>query len=800
MLSLALATVLAAQPATAPTRVYVGVYLLDVSDLDLKAGRFKGDARVWLKWKGDETPPPLLFDNAELDSKEELSKEAEGDWRTVQWRVQGTFRGEFPLQDFPFDEQTLSLELSLPTAAGHLVPDLAASGMARAFSITGWNYERAFQPRVDAHTFGSDFGSIAREGETTSVERVRFTMQLTRPIEPYLLKFLVPLAIILLMAVLALFLPVSELEVRSAMGVTSLLSVVAFHFSQADSLPDVSYLVTADKLFLGAYVLCILTLVVSVAGYNARERFPRAVTRIDRLFGLATPVLAMAGVMTLLQRPVPPEPAEAAPPAATPAASRRVLRLGLAGGMKQPTSAGLYPLTRRTLVTRTADGRLEPLLVTEAPQMTNGLVRLLPDGGLVVRWRLRANLRWSDGTPLTSADLEASLAVKPSPRRRGVRVLDARTIEVEYADRRTTDLEGFTVLPPALRAVAATDGGFEAVAQSSAKPGTPTLAPYVLEAFSPNKAASFVRNPHFAGAAPGFDRVEVTVLESSEEVAKKLVAGDLDATTGLGAQGIDVLDGRPDFTLHDQPGEVMHLLHVDPAAPSLQSAEVRRAIVQAIDRQALVSLMRPMPATVARGLAPEEGVFEVPYDPKGARLSLASLGLKRVTLTANSAKPGTPPALMSRRIVDDLRAAGVQVDLVSGADTNNLFLSRTHGGLLLTGRLVDEPARFFNVPYDKAKASFVTDAPVPGYFEPPMLDLNTRLKTTLYEERKAALVHRLSEEWAKRVSVIPLVFTSRTAATRSDLEGPVFGTADSLLWNVERWTTRDLVPLAPVMP
>jgi hypothetical protein len=65
--------VLAAQPAKGPTRVYVGVYLLDVSDLDLKAGRLEGD----------ETPPPLLFDNAELDSKEELSKEAEGDWRTV---------------------------------------------------------------------------------------------------------------------------------------------------------------------------------------------------------------------------------------------------------------------------------------------------------------------------------------------------------------------------------------------------------------------------------------------------------------------------------------------------------------------------------------------------------------------------------------------------------------------------------------------------------------------------------------------------------------------------------------------
>jgi hypothetical protein len=508
VLALALATVLAAQPAT-PTRVYVGVYLLDVSDLDLKAGRFKADARVWLKWKGDETPPPLLFDNAELDSKEELSKEAEGDWRTVQWRVQGTFRGEFPLQDFPFDAQTLSLDLSLPSAAGHLVPDLAASGMARAFSITGWNYERAFQPRVDAHTYGSDFGSIAREGEMTAVERVRFTLQLSRPLEPYLLKFLVPLAIILLMAVLALFLPVSELEVRSAMGVTSLLSVVAFHFSQADSLPDVSYLVTADKLFLGSYVLCILTLVVSVAGYNARERFAAAVTRIDRFAGLATPALALTGVLVLLQRPTPPPPPEPPAVAPTPAANRTVLRLGVAGALKQPTSGGLFPLTRRGLVVRTADGDLEPLLVTEAPQMTNGLVRLLPDGGLVIRWRLKENLRWSDGTALTIADLEASLSVNPSPRRRAVRVLDDRTIEVEYVDRRADDLEGFTILPPALRTVAATDGGFDAVARASTAPGTPTLAPYVLESFEADKAATFVRNPHFAGARPAFDRVEV---------------------------------------------------------------------------------------------------------------------------------------------------------------------------------------------------------------------------------------------------------------------------------------------------
>ncbi|MBL8918457.1 MAG: hypothetical protein JNJ54_06320 [Myxococcaceae bacterium] len=798
MLTLALATALAAQPAE-PGRVYVGVYLLDVSDLDLKAGRFKGDARVWLKWRGDDTAPPLLFDNAELDSKEELSRENEGDWRTVQWRVQGTFRGEFPLHDFPFDSQTLALELSLPSTAGHLVPDFAASGMAPVFSITGWDYERSFQPRVDAHTYGSDFGSIAHEGNTTSLERVRFTVQLSRPLAPYLLKFLLPLGVILLMAVLGLFLPISELEVRSAMGVTALLSVVAFHFSQADSLPDVSYLVIADKLFLSAYVLCIVTLVVTVAGFNAKERFPRAVARVDRLFGLATPLVAIFGVLSLLERPPPPPLPEPGPPPPTRLAARTVLRLGLAGAMKQPTSAGLFPLTRRGLVTRTAAGVLEPLLVTEAPQMTNGLVRLLPDGGLVIRWRLRNDLKWSDGTPLTVKDLEASLAVVPLARRRSVRVVDERTLEVEYADRRADDLEGFTVLPPVLRLAAATDAGLEAVSQASATPGTPTLGPYVLETFEADKQASFVRNPFFAGATPAFERVEVTVFGSSDELWPGLSSGELDATPGLGAQGVEGLLNNPDVTLHSQPGEVLYVLHVDPAVPGLQSAATRRALLSAIDREALVALLRPVPASVARGLTPDGRALDVAYDPLSARAALAEAGLKRVKVSSMAAKPGTPPALLLGRIASDLVAAGLEVDAVSGADSNALFLSRAHGGLLLTARSVEVPARFFNVPWDKARATFVTDTPVPGFYEPPMLELNAKLKTTLYDERREALLARLSEEWAKRLSVVPLVFASKMAATRADLDGPELGKAESLLWNVERWTTRE-VALAPVSP
>ena len=74
----------------APHHVYVGMYLTDVSDFDLKAGRFKADLHVWVKWLGDAVPPNITFENGEIDSKEVLSSEHEAEWYSLHWRVRSS--------------------------------------------------------------------------------------------------------------------------------------------------------------------------------------------------------------------------------------------------------------------------------------------------------------------------------------------------------------------------------------------------------------------------------------------------------------------------------------------------------------------------------------------------------------------------------------------------------------------------------------------------------------------------------------------------------------------------------------
>ena len=150
-------------------RVYVGVYLHDVSSFEQQDGIFDVDAEIWAKWRGDFDPDAIQIANAGRVDRHLLDRESDGSWNSARWRVRGTMRGEFPVHRFPFDEQILALTLELPEHQARLVPDLAGSGMAESFSITDWHYEPEFRPAVSHEIFHSDLGSLAWEGTVVTI-------------------------------------------------------------------------------------------------------------------------------------------------------------------------------------------------------------------------------------------------------------------------------------------------------------------------------------------------------------------------------------------------------------------------------------------------------------------------------------------------------------------------------------------------------------------------------------------------------------------------------------------------------
>ena len=272
-------------PGPNTNRIYVGVYLHDVANLDLKSGVFEADVEMWAKWRGEFDVTQLQIANAATVERVSLGGKVDGDWHSERWRIRGTLRGEFPLQAFPFDEQRLSVVVELPELHGRLVPDLASSGMADSFSITDWEYEPNFRPRVFKEDFSSDLGNLALEGDSTTVHRVAFQVVMIRPIVTVALKLFLPLCIIALVGIASLFLHPGDIPARASMSVTALLSCFAFQFTIADTLPAVGYLTLADTLFLVAYVVS----TVAIWRYHRRSRVPQGRAGPGRHLGRPLP-------------------------------------------------------------------------------------------------------------------------------------------------------------------------------------------------------------------------------------------------------------------------------------------------------------------------------------------------------------------------------------------------------------------------------------------------------------------------------------------------------------------------------
>lgn len=786
MFALLLSCSLAAVPAAPPQRVYVGVFLSDVSDFDLKAGRFKADLHVWLKWQGGAAVPKLSFENAEIDSKDELGTEEEAGWHSVQWRVQGTFRGEFPVHAFPFDRQTLPLVFGLDVTDGVLVPDLGASGMSESFSVTGWDYEPYFEARSFERTVGSDLGSVAHEGLNAKQRLTTFSVEVSRPFGPYLIKFALPLALILLVALLALFLPAERLDVRSAMGITGLLSCIAFHYTQADTLPAVTYLVAADKLFLAAYVFVTVTLVLSVVSFRLSHGRPALALRADRLGTWLLPLATALGLAWMVTGAFARE-AEVEP--IVPANAHRsqpVLRVAVAA---LETMGGGLPPRRGALVTRRADGTFRPDLVTEAPAMTNALVRLLPDGGMRVRWQLRSTASWSDGARITADDLLFSLTVQPDPLRTKVERLDERTIDVTYSDRRADFLAGFTVYPRSAERLRL-DGGRDALNLAHNEAKLAMSGPFVAGEFVLGKSFVLLRNERAPMLKPAFERVEVKVLPPLD-AAKALLAGEVDVLPSLTADAYELLKGAKGVKVLEQPGDLLWVLVPPLSSPPWSSLEARRALLSAIRRDELVTALAPAPTQVASGWLAE------PPRPIPAAPSFEALGLKGtpVTLFVQTIRSkDATHAVLAQHLVDDLTKAGLEVQLVEKNPTElrQQVTAGTLPGLALLSRDAADPSRFMNIPGDAGRTA--VDKPYGAHFDQVMVEKVAHAKGTLYLERQRGFGLELQAAWFDRLPMLPLVLTSRLAAVREGLEGPDWGIADSLWWNVAEWRFSEPTP------
>jgi peptide/nickel transport system substrate-binding protein len=274
-------------------------------------------------------------------------------------------------------------------------------------------------------------------------------------------------------------------------------------------------------------------------------------------------------------------------------------------------------------------------------------------------WTFKLNpaAKFSDGTPITTADVKGSWELNSMPTSANNRIDQVLANVAGYAavkDGTATDISGIVAtddstitvtltgpdpiffqrlanhIAPIVKVSAARGAdGNEVIDFYRPENGGNTAGPFMLEAIDLDAGTlSFVPNPNFFGTAPILARIEITAVEDNVTATQMLKSGEYQAHTELVTSTI-IEDLGPEFAAGPVIPTSQHFWFNTTRAP-MDDPKVREALILAVDRDGLIKASFPNgPHTktdmVLNSVPGEDDPAFVPfpYDPEKAKALLA---------------------------------------------------------------------------------------------------------------------------------------------------------------------------------
>jgi oligopeptide transport system substrate-binding protein len=240
--------------------------------------------------------------------------------------------------------------------------------------------------------------------------------------------------------------------------------------------------------------------------------------------------------------------------------------------------------------------------------------------GLAYTFHLRADARWSDGTPLTAATfvrsyqrmLTPALAaeyayllhfIKNARAYNEGKLADFAAVGVTAVDDRTLRITLETPTPFLLKLIAShyswypvpvhvieKFGGLTRKGTAWTRPGNlVSNGPFVLKEWQQQKLLTVARNPQYWDRARvRLDEIHFFPVENQDTEERMFRTGQLDTTYELPLAKIDVYRRENPAALHTDAYLGVYFYRFNLKRPPLQDRRVRRALALAVDRESLV--------------------------------------------------------------------------------------------------------------------------------------------------------------------------------------------------------------------
>ncbi len=289
-------------------------------------------------------------------------------------------------------------------------------------------------------------------------------------------------------------------------------------------------------------------------------------------------------------------------------------------------------MTRRPFTVYDADWKLICMLCETLPSRAAGTIRdwttAAGEDGLEVDYTIRPGATWGDGVPVTTEDVKFTWAIGRDESaginnqelyRRMEKIVahDAKNFTI-FWNKRTCNAEAindFELVPAHLEAEAARDPA--TYRTRNAYDTDPTRAglyfgPYRISNVEPGASITLEPNPTWWGKKPAFKRITVRTIENTAALEANLLSGEIDYIAGEDGISLDqalAFDKRHGdrFNVVFKPG--LFYEHVDLRLdnPILADLDVRRALLHAIDRNAISERLFEGKQPVADTFVPPAG-------------------------------------------------------------------------------------------------------------------------------------------------------------------------------------------------
>ena len=437
--------------------------------------------------------------------------------------------------------------------------------------------------------------------------------------------------------------------------------------------------------------------------------------------------------------------------------------------------------------------------------------------GVRTRFTLRDDIFWGDGTPVTSQDIMFAWQVGRHPE---TGVPDFQTfqdiIDIEVHDEKNFTLvnrkldyryyamTGFEPLPAHLEAKAFTtprDYHNHTLYETDPTHAGLYNGPYRITEVVRGSHIVLERNEYWRGKKPAFDKVQIRVIENTSALEANLLSGSIDYIAGELGLSIDqalAFEARHDerYNIIYKPGLIYEHIDLMLDNPVLADRRVRRALLHAIDREAISARLFDGKQPVAHGNVNPldwihtDDVMKYGFEPERARQLLDEAGwsLLRDGFRHNAAGERLSLEIMTtagnhiRELVEQVLQSywkAVGIDVTIRNQPARVLFGETIGKRQFTGLAM---FAFLSGPEGLPRSTLHSES-IPsagnnwggqnytGFRNAEMDSLIDAIEIELDREQRAAKWIRLQQVYAEELPILPLYFRTNSYIIPKWLKG-----------------------------